>query len=88
MWYIRSVSIPTAATDYIDFPEFWHFVAQHVIVKCLRKEIGNPRLQTEMLILDQVKAQVLETLSNMVPDQNDELEKDTSIYEDMNERIL
>jgi len=78
LWYIRNVDIPTVATDYIDFPEFWHFVAQHVIVNCLNKEIGNPRIAAETQKLEDYRNQMLETLANMVPDQDDEIEQDLS----------
>lgn len=81
-WYIRRVNIPTATTDVIDFPEFWNFVAQHAIVECLKKELGNPRLQSEMDKLKDMREQVLETLANMVPDQEDLIEKDMSAYSD------
>jgi hypothetical protein len=85
IWYIRHAEIPEADTDYIDFPEFWHFIAQHVLVNCLKKELGNPRIVEEKETLKELRAQMIETLSNMVPDQDDEIEKDLSIYEDMGE---
>lgn len=78
IWYIRNVAIPTTGTDYIDFPEFWYFVAQHVIVNCLNKEIGNPRINAEMAKLDGYRGQLVETLANMVPDQEDLIEQDLS----------
>lgn len=78
IWYIRNVAIPADETDTIDFPEFWHFVAQHVIVNCLKKEVGNSRIQVELQTLEEYRKQMLETLSNMVPDQDDLLEQDLS----------
>lgn len=80
VWFIRKASIPVATTDYIDFPEFWNFIAQHMIVECLKKELGNPRVEIEKMKLEELKAQVVGTLSNMVPDQFDELERDMSSY--------
>lgn len=79
-WYTRSTVIPTATTDYIDFPEFWGFIAQHMIVSCLKKELGNPRLESEMMRLKEMEQQVVDTLSNMVPDQDDTVEQDLSHY--------
>ncbi len=84
VWYVRRAKIPTDVGDYIDFPEFWPFVAQHMIVECLKKELGNPRLAAEEAKLEALRVQVSETLSNMVPDQDDTIEKDISLYEDMN----
>jgi hypothetical protein len=78
IWFIRNVAIPTVETDTIDFPEFWHFVAQHVIVNCLKKEVGNSRIGVEMQTLEEYRKQMLETLSNMVPDQDDLIEQDLS----------
>jgi hypothetical protein len=85
IWYIRQVAIPTGSTtltEYIDFPEFWYFIAQHVVVNCLKKEIGNPRLDVELATLNELKMQMTNTLSNMVPDQDDEIEKDLTMYAD------
>lgn len=81
-WHIRSVVIPTSPTDLVDFPEFWNFIAQYMIVQCLMKEIGNPRITGEAARLTEIKDQMLSTLSNMVPDQDDILEKDVSSFED------
>jgi hypothetical protein len=83
VWYIRRVTVPATGTDLIDFPEFWNFVAQHVIVQCLLKEIGNPRLQAEAMKLEKIKEQVISTLSSMVPDEDDKLEKDMEAYAEM-----
>jgi hypothetical protein len=82
LWYIRGVLIPTASTDPIDIPEFWPVVAQHVIVSCLSKELGSPRLAMEKETLLQMTAQMIETLTEMVPDQDDTVEADTSSYEE------
>lgn len=84
IWYIRNATIPALTTDYIDFPEFWHYIAQFVIVNCLKKEIGNPRIQVEVETLLKMEKQMLETLSNMVPDQDDKIEQDLSYYEEGN----
>lgn len=83
LWYIRRAKVPAVATDLIDMPEFWNFVAQHMIVECLKKELGNPRLPDEKEKLMQMREQVISTLANMVPDQDDTIEKDVSHYEDM-----
>jgi hypothetical protein len=82
-YYIRSAFIPTLSTDYIDYPEFWNFITQHVIVECLKKELGNPRIADEKIKLDELRQQMIETLTDKVPDQEDEIEKDISAYDDM-----
>lgn len=83
LWFIRRAQVPASTTDLIDMPEFWNFVAQHMIVECLKKELGNPRLIEEKEKLAQMREQVLSTLANMVPDQDDMIEKDVGLYEDM-----
>lgn len=83
--YIRRVEIPTATTDLIDFPEFWNFIAQHMVVACLKKELGNPRLTVEQLYLEELKQQMHATLSDMVPDQvGDIIEQDQGHYMEFN----
>jgi len=83
LWFIRSAKIPAVTADLIDMPEFWNFVAQHMIVECLKKEIGNQRVVDEKEKLLQLREQVVSTLANMVPDQDDLIEQDAGIYEDM-----
>lgn len=80
--YIRRVDIPTATTDYIDFPEFWNFIAQHMVVACLKKELGNPRLATEQNYLEELRQQMHSTLSEMVVDGENGLEMDFGHYND------
>jgi hypothetical protein len=81
-WYIRDAKVPTGVNDLIDFPEFWNFIAQHMIVQCLSKELGNPRIAVEQAKLLAMKEQVIATLSNRVPDQDDRMEADTSSYQE------
>jgi hypothetical protein len=80
VYYTRNAKDPTADTDSIDIPEFSNFIVQYVVVECLKKEIGNPRLEIEAGKLEEFRNQMLSTLSNMVPDQRDSVEMDLSIY--------
>lgn len=80
-WYIRSTIIPTNTDNVIDFPEFWNFIAQHVVVNCLKKELGNPRVEVEYNKLKEMEAHVESTLANMVPDQDDTIQPDVSHYQ-------
>jgi hypothetical protein len=82
-YYIRRAFVPSVLTDYIDYPEFWNFITQHVIVECLKKELGNPRIADEKIKLDELRQQMIETLTDKVPDQEDEIEKDITAYDDM-----
>lgn len=82
LWYIREAYIPTSVNDMIDIPEFWNFIAQYVVVECLKKELGNPRLPEEKSKLEFVRQQMTDTLTEMIPDQDDEIEKDFDFYMD------
>ena len=84
-WFIRSVNIPASGSDLVDFPEFWNFIAQYMIVQCLAKELGNPRVDIERARLTEIKDQMISTLTNIVPDQDDKIEKDLSSYIDQDE---
>jgi len=83
VWFIRDAEVPATDEDVIDFPEFWSFIGQHVVVNCLKKELGNPRLGIEVETLRELKEQMLSTLSNMVPDQDDTIQPDVGHYQDM-----
>ena len=85
MHYIRRVEIPTVTTDLIDFPEFWVFVAQHVVVSCLKKELGNNRIVAEQSYLEELRQQMHATLSEQVVDEDNMLESDMSHYSDMSD---
>jgi hypothetical protein len=81
--YIRRVEIPVLDADPIDFPEFWNFIAQHVVVACLKKELGNPRIGIEDAYLKELRQQMSDTLADMVPDQlGDLIEFDMDHYTD------
>jgi len=83
IYYIRTANTITADTDLIDVPEFDDFVVQFMKVECLKKETGNPRLTAEIIRLGELKAQMIETLTNMVPDEQDKLEPDFSFEMEM-----
>ena len=83
VWYIRKAAIPSGPSDRIDVPEFWNFISQYVIVECLKKELGNPRLGEEKAKLEFLRQQMHDTLAEMVPDQDDGIEKDLEFYYDM-----
>jgi hypothetical protein len=83
LWYIRKAAIPSVSSDVIDIPEFWNFISQYVVVECLKKELGNPRITEEKAKLEFLRTQMHDTLSEMVPDQDDNIEKDLEFYHDM-----
>ncbi len=67
----------------LDIPEFSPFVIQWAKVRCLQKDGGDPRLMGEVETLVDLKKQMVETLTNAIPDDNDEIERDLSHYMEM-----
>lgn len=82
--FIIRVAATTAIIEstIIDIPEFATFVMQWVKVRCLEKE-GDPRTQGAALILVQQKEQMVSTLTKRVPDDDDCIQGDFSLYSDM-----
>jgi hypothetical protein len=83
IWYFREAAILSSFTDTCDIPEFINFIIQYVKVRCYEKEVGHPNLQKAMLDLEQQRSQMQSTLAAMVPDADNEIEPDLSLYEEM-----
>ena len=82
IWYIRNANRITATTDYCDIPEFTNFIIQYMKTRVYEKE-GNPLYTAAIRILDQQRAQMVSTLSNMVIDGDTRIEQDLDIYTNM-----
>lgn len=65
----------------IDIPEFATFIMQWVKCRCMGKE--DPRLESELNMLIQQKKEMVDSLTNAVPDDNDEIMPDFSHYQDL-----
>jgi hypothetical protein len=83
VYYIRNANKVSSSTDKIDIPEFYQFIAQFCRVECLKKELGNVRLQPEGALLTVLQEQMINTLAEMTPDEDNEVEIDNSFEEDM-----
>jgi hypothetical protein len=66
----------------VDIPQFATFVMQWVKCRCLEKD-GDPRLAGAVGILEQQRKQMQDTLVEMIPDLNTEIEPDFSSYQEM-----
>lgn len=66
----------------IDIPEFTKFVVQWAKCRCMEKE-GDPRLQGATETLVQQRAQMVSTLTEAQPDDQNEIEPDFSAYTEM-----
>lgn len=83
MYYIRRAKKVTDESDYVDIPEFYTYITQFCKVECIKKELGNPRLAEEKELLFSLRDDVMSTLTEMTPDQDDKLEIDNSVDEEM-----
>lgn len=81
VWYLRTAKRILEDTDLLDIPEFAQFIIQHMKVRVYEKE-GHPNLDKAVSDLDRERALMIDTLTQMVPDNNDKIPMDTSFYED------
>ncbi len=82
VWYIRNAKQLVADTDVCDIDEFERYVIQSVKTECFFKD-GDPRAIQSKQLEEQLKQDMINTLSNMVPDDNTEIPMDFSFYEDV-----
>lgn len=82
MWYIRNANKLTTTTSICDIPEAINYVMQYMKVKCAQKEL-HPNLAGMLNDLEAMKQKVLAALSEMYPDTQNDIEPDTSHYEEM-----
>lgn len=80
-WFLRSAFRVTADADPIDIPEFSQFVIQHMKVRVYEKE-GHPNLEKAVADLARERGLMVDTLTQMVPDNDDKIPQDTSFYEE------
>lgn len=83
VWYLRNANRLEEDDDICDIPEFVNFVIAFIKVKVYGKE-GHPGYPDAVTELEKQRAQMVSTLKDRVPDADNELEMDTSYYEDHN----
>lgn len=82
LYYLRNANRMVDETSVCDIPEFVSFVIQYAKARCYEKE-GDPRTGLATTQVDHFRKQMINTLTNMTPDGENEIEKDLSIYDDM-----
>jgi len=82
LFYLRNANRMEDDSSYCDIPEFVSFVIQFAKVRCYEKE-GDPRLTAALGMLKYFSEQMVNTLTNMTPDGDNEIEKDMSYYWEM-----
>jgi len=83
IWYLRNANRLTQDSDICDIPEFVNFVIAYMKVKVFGKE-GHPGYADAVTELEKQRQQMTSSLQSRVPDAENELEMDSSYYEDMN----
>lgn len=83
IWYIRDVAEVTQDSDFVDIPEFKNFIMAFMKYKCWSKEMAGSPPDTVVAELEHERKLMIDTLTYMVADDDTEVEKDMSIYEDM-----
>lgn len=84
VWYIRNIATmttSTAATNVCELPESINFLFAHCKMRIYEK-MGNQNLQLAVTVLQAQKDLMIQTLQEMVPDQNTLVPPDLSFYED------
>jgi len=79
LWYLRNANRVTADTSVCDIPEFAEFVLQYMKHRCYEKEM-HPNLSSAIMQLELNRKQMINTLTNMVPDDDNEIERDMTFY--------
>lgn len=84
IWYIRNAKRLALDADVCDLPDICaHFVIAEAKVLCLKKEPGNPMYADAIAERDRLEKIVEETLMSRVPDEDNEVKKDFTHYEEM-----
>ena len=83
IWFTRNANRMVDNTSIVDIPECLTFLIQFVKVRVYEKE-GHPNFAAAVSILEQQRALMRQKLADSVPDADNELEHDYSVYTDMN----
>jgi hypothetical protein len=79
VWYLRNSTRITDDTSICDIPEFINFIYQYIKCRVYEKEM-NPNAQAAIAILQSQRELMQGTLASMVPDADNSIEMDLSIY--------
>lgn len=80
LWYIRNAHRVTSSEQVIDIPEFANFIMTYMKAACMAKENAGVIPPTWAERVAQQRKQMIDTLTQMVPDDEDEVEGDFSHY--------
>ena len=85
IWYLRDIAMIDSDSDYVDkdIPECLNFIYAYVKAQCLKKENGGIMPDDARASLEQQRKLLVDTLTNMIPDDDNEIIKDMSFYEEI-----
>jgi hypothetical protein len=81
-WFVRQANRLSSDDDVLDIPEAANYVMAYMRFKAYAKE-GHPGLGLAVSELNSEEEALKADLADMVPDGDDELQMDTSFYDDM-----
>ena len=84
IWFIRNAKEIVLDSDVIDIPEGHKFVMQHIKLRCYEKE-GSPKQVKAQQDLERERRLLVDSLSAMIPDEDNHMILDTSFYEDFDD---
>lgn len=82
IWYIRNANRITTGTDVFDVPEAMNFIFAYVRAMCRSKENQGHMLPEDASIVLSEMADLVETLTEQVPDEDTTVVQDLSHYEE------
>lgn len=86
IWYLRQSNRLEDPVDILDIPEGHNYVLAYMKMKCIEKETHaelTPGLQKAIADVETERKLMVETLTAMVPDAENEIEPDFTLYEEM-----
>lgn len=84
IWFFRTPNVwTTDDSQFMDLPDIaLQFVQQYVITRVHEKE-GHPNAPQDAQVLEEIRALMIATMEQMVADDDTEVWKDLSIYQDL-----
>lgn len=82
VWFIGNANRIVDDDTELDIPEALNFIITYVKLECLRRE-GNPGQASMQGERERQRTLLIESLSDMVPDEDNEIQIDTSFYDEM-----
>jgi hypothetical protein len=83
VWYLRNANNLVDETSICDIPESVNYVMAYMKMKVAEKEL-HPNLQKFVADVEMQKEETIKTLAGMFPDNENNIEADTRLYDDMN----